>query len=77
MSEKVRENRARRAARRQGLAVVKSRSRDPRALGYGGYMLVDTSNNSAVAGELNSPRVLTLEQVEAWLQGDTSAKGGD
>jgi hypothetical protein len=39
--EKVRENRLRLAARRQGLALVKSRRRDPRAIGFGCYSLVD------------------------------------
>lgn len=41
MSLKVRENRIRRAAARQGLRVQKSRRRDERALTYGGYWLVD------------------------------------
>lgn len=36
---KVRENRLRRAAKRQGLQMVKSRRRDPRALDYGEYVL--------------------------------------
>ena len=68
MEEKVRENRLRRAAKRQGYALRKSRARDPRAMDYGCYMLTDPyTNNMVVAGELNSPRAMTLEQVEAWL----------
>ncbi|MGD2100831.1 MAG: hypothetical protein PVG83_01215 [Acidimicrobiia bacterium] len=39
MSEKVRENRLRRMAERQGLRLVKSRRRDPRALDYGVFWL--------------------------------------
>lgn len=39
--EKVRENRLRRMAQRQGLRLEKSRRRDPRALDFGGYWLVD------------------------------------
>lgn len=66
---KIHENRLRRMADRQGLALVKSRRRDPRALGYGGYMLVDTSTNVAVAGELDSHRALTLDEVEEYLTG--------
>ncbi len=67
-AEKVRENRLRRAAKRQGYALQKSRARDPRAMDYGCYMLTDSyTNNMVVAGELNSPRAMTLEQVEAWL----------
>ena len=33
--QKVRENRMRRAAERQGFVLEKSRRRDPRAIGYG------------------------------------------
>ncbi len=40
-SEKVRENRLRRMADRQGFRLMKSRARDPRDITYGGYMLVD------------------------------------
>src|SRR3954469_13220726 len=39
--EKVRENRLRRLAARQGRILVKSRRRDPRADDYGLYVLVD------------------------------------
>lgn len=63
---KVRENRLRRMADRQGLRLVKSRRRDPRALGYGGYMLVD-ERNRVQAGELDSPRALSLDDVERYL----------
>src|SRR6266480_2203539 len=49
-AEKVRENRLRRMAERQGLQLVKSRRRDPRAIDYGGYMLVDIATNGVVAG---------------------------
>lgn len=41
---KVVENRARRIAQRQGLRLVKSRRRDPQAIDYGTYMLVDDRN---------------------------------
>lgn len=40
-TEKTRENRLRRMAERQGLQLVKSRRRDPRALGYGLYMIIE------------------------------------
>ncbi len=36
---KARENRARRAAQRQGFRLVKSRTRDPLALDYGWHIL--------------------------------------
>jgi hypothetical protein len=47
-SEKVRENRLRRMADRQGLKLVKSRRRDPRALDYGTYALVAEGTNEIV-----------------------------
>jgi hypothetical protein len=43
-TEKVRENRLRRMADRQGLALRKSPRRDPRALDYGVYRLVAGKN---------------------------------
>lgn len=64
---KVRENRARRAAKRQGLELVKSRRRDPRSLGYGGYQLVDAQTGKVVAGEVDSRRALSIEDVEREL----------
>lgn len=39
--DKVRENKLRRMAERQGLKVIKSRRRDPRAVDYGRYWLVE------------------------------------
>jgi hypothetical protein len=68
-TEKVRENRARRAAIRQGLRLVKSRRRDPRAIDYGEYMIVDVRTNGIVAGGTNDWDWLSLEQVEDWLAG--------
>ncbi len=49
-TEKVRENRLRRAATRQGLALVKSRRRDPRAVDFGLYVLVDDTAGNRTAG---------------------------
>ena len=69
-TDKSREARLRRMAARQGLILQKSRRRDPRALGYGGYMLVDASANAVVYGELDSPNALTLDEAEAWLKGE-------
>jgi hypothetical protein len=64
--EKARENRARRAAARQGLRLEKNRMRDPRGLGYGTYQL-------AVAGTSRRQTAtragLTLDEVEAFLRG--------
>lgn len=65
-TEKTRENRLRRAAERQGLSLQKSRRRDPRAVDFGTYMLVDQQTNAVVAS-LKSGYGLTLEDVEEEL----------
>jgi hypothetical protein len=65
---KIRDNRARRMAARQGYRLMKSRRRDPRSISYGEYQIVDPDRKAIVAGELDSPWSLSLEEVEAWLQ---------
>jgi hypothetical protein len=64
--EKARENRLRRAAVRQGYRLVKSRRRDPRALDYGVYWIVNESN----VIEAGHNQGLNLDEVEAWLYPD-------
>lgn len=72
--EKVRENRLRRMAERQDVALVKSRRRDPRASDYGMYMIVDPNTNGIIAGTAATGRPnFTLDDVEAWLTGDKAA----
>jgi hypothetical protein len=44
---KIRENRLRRMAERQGLRLIKSRRRDRHASGYGTYTLVDATTSDA------------------------------
>lgn len=68
--DKVRENRLRRMAERQGLQLQKSRRRDPRAYDYGSYQLVDTATNVMAAGNHQTGYGLDLDQVEAWLTED-------
>ena len=65
--EKVRENRLRRMADRQGLRLEKSRRRDPRAYDYGTYHLIDPYTNSLVAGDTNSGYGLDLDGIERAL----------
>jgi hypothetical protein len=65
--QKVREIRLRRMADRQGLRLEKSRRRDPRALGYGTYRLVNKRTSAVVAGDEDYG--LTLDQIEEHLQG--------
>ena len=64
--EKVRENRLRRAAERQGLFLHKTRRRDPRAIDYGLWMLVDAATNT-VAAHGAKHEWLTLDEVEEYL----------
>lgn len=49
--DKVTLNRLRRVAARQGLKIVKSRRRDPRALDYGRYWLLDRNGGPVAGGE--------------------------
>jgi hypothetical protein len=64
MSLKVRENRIRRVADRQGLALWKSRRRDQRALDFGSYRVIDRNGNYVVfGGEYGTD----LDSVEAYL----------
>lgn len=65
-SIKVRENRLRRAAQRQGLILRKSPRRDHRAVDYGTYMLVDANTNTIVASN-QSGYGLSLDDVEREL----------
>ena len=67
--DKIRENRLRRMAERQGLALRKSRRRDPRALDYGAYYLVNPNRNCIVSRER-----LDLDEVEAYIMQDREAR---
>ncbi len=69
-ADKIRENRLRRMAERQGLAVQKSRRRDPRAYDFGTYMLVDPVANAVVASGLHSGYGMSLDDVERYLLRD-------
>jgi hypothetical protein len=64
---KVRENRLRRMADRQQLRLRKSKLRDPRAIGYGTYMLVDLSTGFLVLGDTNLGYGFDLDDVEKYL----------
>jgi len=56
--DKARENRARRAAERQGFTLRKSRTRDPLATGYGWHIL---------RGRRQVAHLRDLPDVEQWL----------
>ena len=64
MSQKTREDRVRRVARRQGLVVRKSRRRDPRRADYRRYWLIDAERNLLVYGDQSGAE---LEDIEAYL----------
>jgi hypothetical protein len=65
---KVKENKLRRASDRQGLRLVKSRSRDPRAVDYGLFALVDSETGVAVNPLLKRFECSwTLDEVEGYL----------
>lgn len=66
--DKVREGHLRRVVDRRGLALTKSRRRDPKALGFGRWMLVDAETGHAVFGESKrGNHDATLEEIEAYL----------
>lgn len=67
IAEKVRENRLRRAAERQGFQLEKSRRRDPRALDYGTYQIVRKADGELVAQGSQSSYGLSLDDVERFL----------
>lgn len=61
--DKVRENRLRRMAARQGLTLSRSRRRDPRALDYGLYWLTETTTDKP-----RSPQAgVNIDEIEELL----------
>lgn len=70
-NEKIRENRLRRMADRQGLRLEKSRRRDPRATDFEKYLLTSIDTNAVVAGTTATGRhEFDLDDVEAYLTGE-------
>ena len=63
--EKVRENRARRQALRNGMVLRKSRARNWSYDNQQGYMITDLYTNFLMTGEKFD---LTLEEVEEYLK---------
>ena len=62
---KVDENRMRRMAARQGYGLVKSKTRDPRAVTYGGWMIINAETGAVEAG---GHAALTASEVAAFLK---------
>lgn len=75
---KVREARLRRMAKRQGLHLQKSRRRDPLALDYNGYQLIDPRSNAVVFGELAGHGFgASLDDIEVYLERPRGDRGPD
>jgi hypothetical protein len=67
--DKVRENRLRRMADRQGLLLRKSRRRDPNAWDYGTFELIDPSNGCTLTPSPTGRACgITLDQIEHELE---------
>jgi hypothetical protein len=68
-NEKVRENRLRRMAQRQALTLRKIRRRDPRAVDYGRYRIVDPYNSDGLVFPIGTGAEwgATLDEIEAYL----------
>jgi hypothetical protein len=64
MDPKWRETKVRRMIARQGYLLKKSRRRDPRAVGYGHYRILDPTTKTVVGGRVGY--AMTLDQAEAW-----------
>jgi hypothetical protein len=60
-ADKVRINKARRAAARQGFTIRRSRTRDPLALDYGFHVM---------RGKREHARFRELDELERWLAGE-------
>jgi hypothetical protein len=65
---KVRENRLRRIADRRGYRLEKSARRDPKALDFSRYRLIDVRAKRAVLGSDHGFSA-TIDEVEAFLDG--------
>ncbi len=68
--EKVRENRLRRMLERRGLTLTKSRRRDPEALGFGHYAILEAG------GEIVADQLGGLDHLEAWLAANSRQPNG-
>ena len=62
--DKNRESRLRGKLDRMSYRLIKSRSRDDRVLGYGGFMILDKWKNVVVDGAVPHAFSLSLDDVE-------------
>lgn len=66
IDSKVRENRLRRMAQRQGIILRKSRRRDPRAIDFGMWYVV----NPTALTKHRGGQGMTIDEIEIYLTGD-------
>jgi len=71
-AERVRENRLRRLARKYDLRLVKSRSRNPAAIDYGLYAIIDIYTGGTINPPIAQRWICSwdLDGVEAYLTDD-------
>jgi len=69
MKQKIFENRMRRVAWRQGYTLSRSRRRDPRAIDYEKFALIDATTNVVVFGADHGRYYASIEDIQAWLEG--------
>ena len=69
--DKAMENRLRRKADRMGMRLTRSRRRDPDAIDFGCYALIDLENGGYCFGQnaLGTPGA-TLDEIREFLEGD-------
>lgn len=72
--DKIRENRLRRMAERQGFVLRKRRRRDPNAIDYGRYDIAEPRRNVIATFYESQEFGLTLDEVESWLTEDKSTR---
>jgi hypothetical protein len=68
--DQIRENRLRRMASRQRLALRASGRRDPHAFDYGLFMLIDQRTQEPVYGHHPHPYSATMDDIESYLTSD-------
>jgi len=65
-TEVARLRRLRRAAARQGLAILAAGK--PSSKGLGGYMLSHDEDRKIILGDQPRPYAATLDEIEVWLE---------
>lgn len=67
------ERRIRRQLQKRNLSMLTPRLPDAKVRAHGGYMLRDDESGAYVFGEKPYQFSATLDEIEAWLDGDSAA----